>query len=125
MNIPRIACHKIFSQMPFHLESFSNARNTTESKREKRHFHTQTVIVNGTPANLTQFPHMAALGYVRPDDSDDFDFDCGASLIADRWLLTAAHCITENHTPVMARLGKVIKDSKIGVFITLLYILAD
>lgn len=62
-------------------------------------------IINGEAAAPTEFPHMVALGY--RNDKNGYDFDCGASLIADRWLVTAAHCVRDRRKPVMARMGKV------------------
>lgn len=62
-------------------------------------------IINGEMALPTEFPHMVALGYA--NNRNGYDFDCGASLIADRWLLTAAHCIKDRKKPVIARMGKV------------------
>lgn len=62
-------------------------------------------IINGENAAPTEFPHMVALGY--PNNKNGYDFDCGASLIADRWLVTAAHCIKDRRKPVIARMGKV------------------
>lgn len=62
-------------------------------------------IINGEIALPTEFPHMVALGYA--NGKNGYDFDCGASLIADRWLVTAAHCIKDRKKPVIARMGKV------------------
>lgn len=46
-------------------------------------------IVGGVPAAEGQFPFMAALSTVVAGERHYF---CGASLIAEDWLLTAAHC---------------------------------
>ncbi|MCU7917499.1 MAG: trypsin-like serine protease [Candidatus Thiodiazotropha sp. (ex Epidulcina cf. delphinae)] len=47
-------------------------------------------IIGGTPAQAEAYPWMAAL----LSKSDDQQF-CGGSLIADRWVLTAAHCVED------------------------------
>ena len=44
-------------------------------------------IVNGEDASPGQFPYQASLQFV------GLHF-CGASVISNEWLLTAAHCVT-------------------------------
>lgn len=53
-------------------------------------FKIEPKIVGGNAAKLGQFPYFAYLRVYYPDFSGG---TCGAALISDEWLLTAAHCL--------------------------------
>jgi chymotrypsin-like protease len=45
-------------------------------------------IIGGEEAEIGQFPWQVLL-------RKDSEMQCGGSLISDRWVLTAAHCVEE------------------------------
>ncbi|XP_017773667.1 PREDICTED: serine protease easter-like isoform X1 [Nicrophorus vespilloides] len=65
---------------------------------------TEDRITNGNTTGLFEFPWMVLLSY---QTGSGLDFRCGGTLINDRYVLTAAHCITELKFPLRGvRLGE-------------------
>lgn len=65
-------------------------------------------ILNNDKAKPGEFPHVAALGFLKYND-DIIQWNCGASLISTRFLLSAAHCIVCSSCvePTKARFGTI------------------
>lgn len=62
------------------------------------------LILGGEDAKEAEFPHQALLGY-RTQDSDEYEFDCGGTLVSEWYVLTAAHCMKRGK-PSFVRLGE-------------------
>lgn len=71
---------------------------------------TTPLVVGGTKAHPGEFPHMAAIGWRQLDG--EILFRCGGSLISERFVLTAAHCVPRNNPPTFVRLGDQNINSK-------------
>nr|XP_023017811.1 venom protease-like [Leptinotarsa decemlineata] len=68
---------------------------------------TNARVVGGTPAKLGEFPFIVALGYRNPSNPKVPKWLCGGTLISDRHILTAAHCVYNRKDLYLARLGEL------------------
>jgi secreted trypsin-like serine protease len=74
-------------------------------------------IIGGEPADFGEYPFMVALLF-EPTAGTDFQKQyCGGSLIASRWVLTAAHCadFLESPEEVAVAIARTDLDSTQGV----------
>lgn len=61
-------------------------------------------IVGGTPAPIGRYPWLAALGF--EDGKGVIEFLCGAALITNQHVVTAAHCVRNRNDLKVVRLGE-------------------
>lgn len=54
----------------------------------------QTGIIGGKETETAKWPWMAAVNFVSSAQDTHSSLICGGTLIAPRWVLTAAHCVT-------------------------------
>ncbi|ETN65690.1 CLIP-domain serine protease subfamily C [Anopheles darlingi] len=69
------------------------------------------LIVDGELAKAREFPHMALIGY---GAAPDYQYLCGGSLVSERFILTAGHCLVSSTygQTTTVRLGELSLDSK-------------
>lgn len=65
---------------------------SSKTRSRKCPHSTTSLIIGGQDAETHEYPHMALLGY--GSDNRDIEWYCGGSLISERFILTAGHCIS-------------------------------
>ncbi|XP_018568809.1 serine protease 7-like [Anoplophora glabripennis] len=89
----------------------SNHKNFKLLPEECGYLDSPNKIRNGKDANLNEFPWMALLSY---KTSSGPQFQCGGAIVNDRYILTAAHCITNLMSPLLGvRVGEHKISSKV------------
>lgn len=72
-----------------HAPLFNRGPDVVTTRKQQCRYQPESLIVGGKNAGLSEFPHMALLGY---DEDGKIEWKCGGSLISDEYVLTAAHC---------------------------------
>ncbi|RZC41692.1 Trypsin domain containing protein [Asbolus verrucosus] len=103
------------SHLPFVETTTSKPiRKSIQACEEYKAVVTPLSILGGGRASSKEYPHMAALGFYS-EERKVYEFSCGGTLISNKFVITAAHCIVniERNELKIVRIGEVHVPSEI------------
>ncbi|XP_026498173.2 serine protease snake-like [Vanessa tameamea] len=71
----------------------------------------EEIIAGGRPAFYGEFPHMGALGWRSANNSSEWIYKCGATLISEKFMVTSAHCLyaPRSDLSIASRTPEIVK----------------
>lgn len=103
--IQKVWCPNIGMKSPIEKEKPDTVPNRSLLPKDECGKQVADRIFGGTKTDLDEFPWLALIQY--PDRSTGGLIGrCGGALITDRYVLTAAHCVTYGNKPVQVVLGE-------------------
>lgn len=89
-----VTCFDQSSPTIFRFEGHPNRKALADSAACGKVPSAQNRIVGGQAADIGQYPWLANLGYALASEPNNVQFKCGGALVGDRYVITAAHCVT-------------------------------
>ena len=107
-NLPQVAKKKLRNEI-FHPSFTARQTFCTPKLKQQQNDNVLTKIINGQETQINQYPWIVSLQL----SGDHF---CGGTLIAEDWILTAAHCLEFGNVPdFLDRLSISVGDHDLAI----------